>query len=175
MSCEVRQLGDADAEAFAALRRRVTADNPVPMGLTLEEELTRPIQGFRDQLSAPAPNAAFGVFVEGHLRGCSALAWTSRFPSSLHKALLWGCFVEPGFRERGLGRQVVSRTLEHARDNAVRRVNLTVYLPNRAAETLYSSLGFQPYGLEPEAVCIDGKYHDGQHMTLVLSNYHQRP
>jgi GNAT superfamily N-acetyltransferase len=170
MSVEVRQLGDMDAEAFSALRRLVTADNPVPMGLTLEEKLNRPIQGFRDQLSVPAPNAAFGVFVEGQLRACAALAWTSRFPSSMHKALLWGCFVEPGFRERGLGRQVVSRALDHARQNSVRRVNLTVFLPNRTAVTLYSSLGFQSYGLEPEAVCIDGNYHDGQHMTLAFSN-----
>jgi RimJ/RimL family protein N-acetyltransferase len=170
MGIEVRQLEGADAEAFSALRRLVTADNPVPMGLTLEEELNRPLQGFRDQLSAPAPNAAFGVFVDGQLRACAALAWTSRFPSSMHKALLWGCFVEPGFRGRGLGRQVVGRALEHARQNSIRRVNLTVFLPNHAAVTLYASLGFQPYGLEPEAVCLDGNFHDGQHMTLVLAD-----
>lgn len=169
MGIEVRQLGGADAEAFSALRWLVTADNPVPMGLTLEEELNRPLQGFRDQLSAPAPNAAFGVFADGQLRACAALAWTSRFPSSMHKALLWGCFVEPGFRGRGLGRQVVGRALEHARQNSVRRVNLTVFLPNQAAVALYASLGFQPYGLEPEAVCLDGSFHDGQHMTLVLA------
>ena len=168
MGVEVHQLGGADAEAFSVLRRLVTADNPVPMGLTLEEELTRPLQGFRDQLSAPAPNAAFGVFVDGQLRACAALAWTSRFPSSMHKALLWGCFVEPGFRGRGLGRQVVGRALDHARQNSVRRVNLTVFLPNRAAVNLYASLGFKPYGLEPEAVCLGGNYHDGQHMTLAL-------
>jgi RimJ/RimL family protein N-acetyltransferase len=167
---EVRQLGGADAEAFSALRRLVTADNPVPMGLTLEEELNRPMQGFRDQLSAPAPNAAFGVLVDGQLRACAALAWTSRFPSSLHKALLWGCFVEPGFRGRGLGRQVVSRALDHARQNSVRRVNLTVFLPNQAAVNLYTSFGFQPYGRELEAVCLGGNYHDGQHMALVLSD-----
>ena len=59
----IRQLAASDAEAFAALRREVTADNPVPMGLTLEEELTRPLDGFREQLSFPEPNAAFGAFV----------------------------------------------------------------------------------------------------------------
>jgi len=170
MRVEMRQLGGADAEAFSALRRLVTADNPVPMGLTLEEELNRPVQGFRDQLSAPAPNAAFGAFIDGQLRACAALAWTSRFPSSMHKALLWGCFVEPGFRERGLGRQVVSRALEHARQNSIRRVNLTVFLPNQAAVNLYGSLGFQAFGLEPEAVCLGGSYHDGQHMTVALSD-----
>jgi hypothetical protein len=32
---KIRQLAASEAEAFAAPRREVTADNPVPMGLTL--------------------------------------------------------------------------------------------------------------------------------------------
>lgn len=168
MDAEIRQLSAADAEAFSALRRVVTADNAVPMGLTLEEELTRPLQGFREQLSAPAPNAAFGAFAEGQLRACAAIAWTSRFPSSMHKALLWGCFVAPEFRMQGLGRRVISRALKHAHDNAVRRVNLTVYLPNHAAVNLYTSLGFESYGEEPEAVHLGGTFHSGHHMTLLI-------
>lgn len=170
MNIQVRQLDASDAEDFSALRRLVTADNPVPMGLTLEEELTRPLQGFRDQLCAPAPNAAFGVLVDGRLRACAALAWTSKFSSSTHKAVLWGCFVDPAFRGHGLGRQVVNRALDHARQNLLRRVNLTVFVPNQAAVTLYESLGFQRYGLEPEAVFLNGNYHDAQHMTLVISD-----
>src|SRR5450830_1898947 len=82
MCVEVRQLGASDAEGFSALRRLVTADNPVPMGLTLEEELARPLQGFRDQLSAPAPSAAFGVFIDGRLRACAALAACVRADSA---------------------------------------------------------------------------------------------
>jgi len=170
MDAEIRQLGLADAEAFSELRRVVTTDNAVPMGLTLEEELTRPIQGFRDQLSAAAPNAAFGAFVDGQLRACAAVAWTSRFPSSMHKAVLWGCFVDPGVRRQGLGRRVIARALQHARDNAVRRVNLTVFLPNQAAVELYTSLGFQAYGEEPEAVFLGGRFHAGQHMTLAVAD-----
>ena len=169
MHIETRQLGAADAEDFSALHSAVTADDPVPMGLTLEEELGRPLQGFRDQLAAAAPNAAFGVFVEGRLRACAAVAWTSRFPSSMHKAMLWGCFVDPDFRRIGLGRCAVDRALQHARDHGVLRVNLMVFLPNEAAVSLYTSLGFQPYGLEPEAVFLDGRFHPGQHMTLAFN------
>ena len=165
MQVEIRQLGAADAEAFSALRRVLVADNPVPMGLTMEEELGRSLQGFRDQLTAPAPNAAFGAWVDGQLRACAAVAWT-RFPSSMHKAQLWGCFVDPVFRRTGLGRRIVERALEHARAQGVRRVNLTVYLPNEAAVGLYRALGFVHYGVESEAVCLSGNYHDGEMMTL---------
>ena len=44
-SAMIRQLSAADAEAFSALRREVVAVNPLGMGLTLDEELTRPIDG----------------------------------------------------------------------------------------------------------------------------------
>jgi RimJ/RimL family protein N-acetyltransferase len=165
---EIRRLGVADAEAFSALRRKVVADNPVPMGLAYDEELTRPIEGFRNQLSFPAPNAAFGAFADGELIGSAAIAWPSKWPSSRHKAELWGILVSPSFRGRGIGRQLVSKTLDHARHNDVRRVNLLVYVPNPPAVALYESLGFAYCGVEPEAIRLDGHYYDGQHMTLLL-------
>ncbi|MET4577678.1 GNAT family N-acetyltransferase [Ottowia thiooxydans] len=165
---EIRPLEAKDAEEFSALRRAVTADNPVPMGLSMDEELTRPLEGFRDQLSSPAPNAAFGAFVDGVLQGCAALAWTSRFESSRHKALLWGTFVAPNHRGQGIARMVVGRAIEHGRNNALQRINLMVYIPNVPAVALYEGFGFTPYGVEPKAVFLNGQYYDGQHMTLAL-------
>ena len=100
-----RPLTAADAEAFSSLRRLVTTENSVPMGLTLDEELTRPLQGFRDQLSYPAPNIAFGAFVGDVLVGCAAVAWPSKFASSRHKTTLWGTFVAPSHRRQGIARR----------------------------------------------------------------------
>jgi len=162
----IRRLNEADAERFAALRREVTADNPVPMGLSLEEELGRPIEGFRAQLSYPEPNAAFGAFLENELVGSAAVAWPSKFPSSRHKVNLWGVFVAPRARGRGTGRALVQSAVAHAFGNGVRRVNLLVYVPNEPAVNLYRSLGFEPCGTEPEAICLSGSYYDGVHMSL---------
>jgi len=162
----IRRLSEADAERFAALRRAVTTDNPIPMGLSLEEELARPIEGFRAQLAYPEPNAAFGAFLQDELLGCAAVAWPSKLPSSRHKTNLWGVFVAPGARGRGIGRTLVQHALAHAFGHGVRRVNLLVYLPNEPAVCLYRSLGFEPCGREPEAVRLAGVYHDGLHMSL---------
>lgn len=166
---QLRPLTADDAEAFSALRRLVTADNPVPMGLTLEEELSRPMQGFRDQLSYPAPNAAFGAFADDKLVGTAAVAWPSKMASSRHKTTLWGTFVAPSYRQKGIGRALVQKAIAHAQDNSVRRVNLLVYLPNEPAIGLYQSLGFVACAMEPEAICIAGTFHDGQSMSLLLS------
>lgn len=165
----IRQLTANDAEDFAALRRVVTADNPIPMGLSLEEECARPIEGFRAQLSYPEPNAAFGAFQDDALVGAAAVAWPSKFASSRHKVNLWGVFVTPAARGRGLGRTLVLKAVQHAFHNGARRVNLLVYVPNEPALRLYQSLGFRHCGTEPEAIFLSGSYYDGLHMTLLKS------
>ncbi len=169
MRYSIRQLTEADAEAFQQLRRAVTEHNPIPMGLSMEEELGRSIEGFRQQLSYPEPNAAFGAFVGDELVGTAAVAWPSKFPSSRHKTNLWGVFVHPRVRRSGIGRAVTSRAVDHASQAGVRRVNLLVYVPNPEAVSLYKSLGFDECGMEPEAVCLGGKYYDGLYMSRLRS------
>ena len=161
----IRQLAAQDAEAFSFLRREVTAQNPVQMGLTYEEELTRPLHGFREQLSFAEPNAVFGAFAATELVGTAAVAWPSRRPSLRHKVNLWGVFVSPRYRGQGIGRALVETAVAHAWANGVRRVNLTVFVPNDPAINLYESLGFEHCGMEPEAVLIGETYHDGYLMS----------
>lgn len=162
----IRCISADDAEVFSILRRDVTRANPVQMGLTYEEELTRTLEDFQAQLSFSHPNAMFGSFVEGKLAATAAVGYTSKFPSSRHKMLMWGVFTSPRHRRRGLSRQVVESAILHAFSNGVRRINLQVYVPNEPAMKLYRSIGFVEYGTETEAVYIDGQYHDGVHMTL---------
>lgn len=166
MSPEVRRLKAEDAEAFSRLRRELTADNPVPMGLSLEEELSRPIEGFRNQLSSPHPNVVFGAFVAGELVATAAVSRAGQFASSGHKMVMWGVFTSPRFRRRGVSRLLVQQAISHALHAGALRVNLLVYVPNEPALALYRSLGFMEGGVEPEAVHLNGRFFDGVHMSL---------
>ena len=163
---EIRRLTAEDAEAFSTLRRAVTAGNPAQMGLSLEEELSRPIEGFRAQLASALPNAVFSAFVGPVLAATAAVSRTGQFGSTEHKMVMWGVFTHPVFRRRGLSRAAVRAALEHSSTCGIRRVNLLVYVPNEAAVALYQSLGFSRCGTEPEALQLDGTYFDGVHMTL---------
>ncbi len=109
----------------------------------------------------------FGNFAEGELAATAAVGYTSKFPSSRHKMVIWGVFTSPRYRRQGLSRQVVESAIQHAFSNGVNRVNLQVYVPNEPALGLYKSIGFVEYGVEPSAVYLDGQYHDGVLMTLV--------
>ncbi|WP_375577042.1 GNAT family N-acetyltransferase [Paracidovorax oryzae] len=168
---EIRRLGADDAEAFSALRRELTSENPVPMGLSYEEELTRTLDGFRAQLSSALPNAVFGAFIAGELIATAGISRVWQFASSHHKMVMWGVFTSPRFRRRGLSRHVVDRALQHAFSTGAHRVNLQVYVPNEAALTFYRSIGFTEFGTEIEAVHLDGRYYDGIHMTIIKDAY----
>ncbi|PKO64395.1 MAG: N-acetyltransferase [Betaproteobacteria bacterium HGW-Betaproteobacteria-16] len=170
---EVRRLLPDDAQAFSSLRREVTAQNPVPMGLTFEEELTRTLDGFKSQLSSPLPNAVFGGFVDGELVATAAVSRVSPFPSSHHKLVMWGVFTSPRYRRRGISRALVDRAIQHAFANGARRVNLQVYVPNEPALTMYREMGFTECGVEHEAVCLAGRYYDGVNMTLANERHEQ--
>ena len=109
----IRCISADDAEAFALLRLEVTKENPVSMGLTYDEELTRTLDSFRAQLSFTQPNVMFGSFVEGELVATAAVGYTIKFPSSRHKMLMWGVFTSPRYRRRGLSRQVVEAAIRN--------------------------------------------------------------
>ena len=55
--------------------------------------------------------------------------------------------THPNVRRRGVGRALVGKLLELARQNAATRVTLEVRTSNLPAITLYESLGFTPCGI----------------------------
>ena len=58
---------------------------------------------------------------------------------------------------------------DHARSlDGVRQVKLGVNATNSAARKLYESAGFLPYGLEPDALYVDGKFFGEAHYLLRL-------
>lgn len=160
-----RRLIQTDAPALIALRLEVAAVNEAAMGVSFAEEQARPIQSFLDHLDPEGPSVLFGAFVGAELVAAAGLHQASRLPSSGHKSVLWGVVVSATRRQQGLGRLVVGAALSHAFSTGARRVNLSVYVPNEAAICLYSSMGFEQYGTEPQALFLAGKFYDAQLMS----------
>jgi len=86
-----------------------------------------------------------------------------------HKAFLWGMYVAPSARGRGVGAQVLSAALEYAASSlGVRQVNLRANVQNAPAVELYKKLGFIEYGLERASMLVGGEYHDEYEMVCKL-------
>jgi len=86
-----------------------------------------------------------------------------------HKAYVWGMYVEPAHRGKGLGRRLLQSAIDFAtRIPSITQICISVYSGNPLARALYVSAGFVPYGVEPAAMKIDESSYDEEHMVRVL-------
>jgi ribosomal protein S18 acetylase RimI-like enzyme len=87
----------------------------------------------------------------------------------VHRSRIWGVYVAPALRGRGLGRAVMAAAIELARSwPGVDYVDLSVSSNAPEALRMYESLGFVAWGREPEAIAVGGRRFDEIHMTLRL-------
>jgi len=78
-----------------------------------------------------------------------------------------GVGLLPEFRGKGIGRQLMRRTINTAFTFGLTRIELTVREGNSNAIALYKSLGFEIEGLHRNAVCIEGQYENLHSMALL--------
>jgi ribosomal protein S18 acetylase RimI-like enzyme len=155
-SPDIRPLGAADAEAWRALRLQALQEEPRAFTASYEEAAVTSAADFARRMpSKDGPAVLFGLFVEGGLEGSAGFSVQQGRKLS-HKGLLWGVYVRPDWRGRGLGKALVQRVIAHARDH-VALMHASVVAENLIARGLYRSLGFEPYGVERAAVRVDGE------------------
>jgi ribosomal protein S18 acetylase RimI-like enzyme len=102
---------------------------------------------------------------EGVVGWCDVLPNRSRVIYS-HCGTL-GVGLLPGFRGKGIGRQLMRRTIEAAFAFGLTRIELTVREGNANAIALYKSLGFEVEGLHRNAVRIGEQYENLYSMALL--------
>lgn len=85
-----------------------------------------------------------------------------------HRATLWGVWVHPEHRGRGVGRRLVGSCLEWARAQGVRAVYLEVVEGEDPTRSLYGRLGFVRREIDPFGAHIDGRDIPLERLVLVL-------
>jgi ribosomal protein S18 acetylase RimI-like enzyme len=73
-----------------------------------------------------------------------------------------------GYRERGLGAELLRETLAAAREHGPPRVGLEVYDTNARAIALYRRFGFEHEGVKRASRILDGRIEDIVCMALWL-------
>ena len=79
-----------------------------------------------------------------------------------------GMGVRPDWRGRGIGKALLTSTLDAARTLALSRIELEVYAANAVARALYQSRGFVEEGIKRKARYLDGLYEDIVIMARLL-------
>ena len=165
---QVRILTPDDASAFQALRLRGLQECPSAFASSYEEERGTPVAVIAERLATQEDRATFGAFQEQRLVGVVGLQ-REQLSKLAHKAYIWGMYVEPTVRSRGVGYRLVAQALSYAADDLrLRQVCLGVNAHNVAAITLYKRLGFVQFGLEPGFMLLNGELHDEVHMVCLV-------
>ncbi|MEL6614756.1 MAG: GNAT family N-acetyltransferase [Bacteroidota bacterium] len=164
---DLRRLTPADAPAYRALALSGYAESPEAFTSTVREREPLPLAWWTERVS-DAPEAAslvIGTWDADRLVGVAGLRFSTR-ERKRHIATLYGMFVAPEARGRGLGRRLVEAALEHLRQKpGVEVVQLTVREPNAGARRLYAVCGFEAFGVEPLAIRLgDGQFVATVHM-----------
>lgn len=156
----IRALTPDDAASFSALRLRGLLEQPDAFASSHEEEAPWPLAEFERRLQ-PQPGAVtFGGFDGAVLTAVVGLV-REHHVKLAHKAFVWGMYVAPEHRRRGIGAAILRHALAHAASTfGVRQVNLGVNANNTAALALYRGLGFEVFGLERDFLFVGGQYHD---------------
>lgn len=164
---QVRPLNADDARQFQAVRLQGLRDVPTAFASSFEEEEAKPLAAVAKALAADDNGAVFGAFDDSTLVGITGVRREMHHKLA-HKAIVWGVFVVPGYRNRGIGRRLVAEALEYAFSTLeIRQVNLVVNTSNRAAIALYESMGFRTFGVEEGFLAVNGVLYDELHMVCV--------
>jgi RimJ/RimL family protein N-acetyltransferase len=99
------------------------------------------------------------------------VGWCDIFPENnprqSHRGGL-GMGLIPEFRGKGIGSQLLSAVLDHAKKFGLEKVELHVYTSNVAAIALYKKFGFEEEGLMKKYRKVDGQYFDCLAMAKFL-------
>lgn len=154
-----------DWQAYKALRLEALQKSPTNFGSSFEEEKCWPDELFQEVLNN---NTIFGAFVDSKLVGCVGLNQMTR-PKTMHKAELWGMYVDPSFCRQGIGDALVKALLAYAHNQGIIQIYLTCVTTTTTtivALKLYRKNGFEVYGTEPNAIKVNGKFFDEHLMFL---------
>ena len=165
----LRRLTPEDATVYRELRLLALADFPAAFMSSVEEEGAESLEWFAARLSPHNDTTMVGAFEEQTLVGMVGFGRNSR-RKTRHTGFIRSMFVMSAWRKHGVGLALLTEAMNALRQfGGLRQVYLEVLSGNTAAVALYQRVGFMQYGIQPDALCVDGEFHDDMLMHLSLA------
>ena len=166
---EIRFLNTEDAGEWLRLRLEALKHDPEAFSASLEEYESLSVEEVKRRLWSSADAFVVGATENGRLIGMAGF-YREEGSKSRHKGRVWGVYVSPAARGKGIGRGMMRKLLERGgKVNGVEQILISVTSTQTAAIKLYRSLGFEPFGREPRALKVGGEFIDEEYMAMKLN------
>ena len=159
-----RRLTADDAPSLYALRLRALRDHPLDFGAAYEEEAAWGAKAWAARMMS---THWFGVEAGGALIACASLRIPDRIRLK-HNGWINAMFVAREAQGAGAAHALMEEIEAFARRAGVSILKLNVRAGNSRAEAFYLRRGFEPFGLEPDSMIVDGVGHASVEMAKRL-------
>jgi len=155
MTFHIRKIQESDTEGFHAALDSVVREHKFL--LTVETDDVETTRGFiRNNIANNV--AQFVALIDDKIVG-----WADILPHQkelLKHGGLLGMGVVSAHRGGGIGKALLSNTIDHARQTGLKRLELEVFANNSVAIALYRQFGFEHEGTKRKARFINDQYED---------------
>lgn len=165
----LRLLLPSDAAQYRAFRLNNLRLYPALFRSDAAEETAKPLSTSERRLAPTPLNRWQGAF-DSRRQLIGAVGFR-REPGAKrqHIGQIIGLSVAPDWQGKGMATALMLDLIDYARSlGGVSQLQLTVTIPNPAAEQLYDRLEFKVFGLEQDALRIGSESHAKQHRQLLL-------
>jgi RimJ/RimL family protein N-acetyltransferase len=164
----LRQLAKEDVVSYRRVRLLGLMESPAAFSASYAHEEKMSLDDFARRLEPTPVHWVVGAFEDAELVG--VIGFMRDGGDKLrHKGFIWGMYVIPTARGRGVGRAICEEALRRIDAlPGLRSVRLSVAISNEVALRLCEKVGFIRYGEEHEALCVDGVFHSQYHMVRKL-------
>lgn len=166
---EFRILTAEDSSRWKPLRFRALSEEKDAFSFPAETFAKLSDAEVKERLAPDQDHFFVGAWTaDGNLVG-SAMVNRDPQPKLRYKASIYGTYVAPEWRGKSIARGMMVYLINQLHQLPdLRQVQLSVVATQIPAKTLYESLGFVVYGLEKEALYVEGRFLNEYHMQLFL-------
>jgi RimJ/RimL family protein N-acetyltransferase len=140
---------------YRELRLEALKNEPVAFSSSYEEEQPIAETVWRTRIE----NALFAI-ENNKLVGMAGFIRYNHLKTN-HVSEIFGVYVRPEYRNRGIGKQLITAIIEEIKNTkGISKIRIGVNPTQKAAEHIYKKFGFKKVGLLKNDMRVNGKFYD---------------